>query len=123
MAESTRAGELNAELRRLASALFEHARRDASWRASTRAWIDVRYRNGCGSWIDKICIKTSDDRVAWLSTTNEIRLSLSRLGKLRHGDLPSGWCGLMLEVDSEGQCTATWNYDPNCAEDPSFLQG
>jgi hypothetical protein len=105
-------------IRRLGEVFFAWVQSQVQPGKWSRATLEVRYASDGSYWNDKVRVETADRGVVSIGTTDSIREMLAALNHLR---LVLGWYRLELRVGSDGRVTASYGYDPRCAEDPTFF--
>ncbi|MGE3803602.1 MAG: hypothetical protein AB7K24_02900 [Gemmataceae bacterium] len=105
-------------LRSLADALFQQAEshlQDQTWRAIA---LDVRFDHQGGfNYKIRAATASASPPITMPASMTLLVLSLDALRR----QLPQDqWHGFLLTVTADQQCEMTFNYDPNCADDPTF---
>jgi len=116
------AARLDAIIQPLARVVYEAAANELGepedWSSVT---LDVRYSSRDEGFIDKTRIELPDGRLMSLSLPVSATHQMIALGNAR----PMGkdrWYGFLLRITAAGSCMGEFNYDPACAEDPSFYE-
>lgn len=105
-------------LKPLAQAFYSAVRStNGDW---TAAILDVRFSTDEQGFIDKARVENRDGTLSSMKLPTEVVEHLNAL----FGARPTGedrWYGVLIRVTAAGGCGVTFNYDPNCADDPSFF--
>jgi hypothetical protein len=80
--------------------------------------IDVRFDHH-GGFNSKIRSVHSGDSVV-ITMPADLTLLVLSLDSLRRQLTQDMWHGFRLTVTADQQCEMMYNYDPNCADDPTF---
>jgi hypothetical protein len=122
MATTDDLARLDTIIRPLACVMFETVTGEfggvEDWSAAV---LDVRYSSRAGSFVHKVRVELSDGHLASLSLPVAATYHLIELGQAR----PAGkdrWFGFRFRITSAGNCKGEFNYDPACADDPSFFE-
>jgi hypothetical protein len=122
MATTDDVARLDAIIRPLAGMVYEAA---ANGSGGTEGWssvvLDVRYSTQVDSFIDKTRLELTDGRVVSLSLPVAATHHMIALGNARSTG-KDRWYGFLLRITAAGICKGEFNYDPNCADDPSFYE-
>jgi hypothetical protein len=110
--------DLQAGMRQLANAFAAWVRSQvgpaSAWR---EAKLEVRYAPDGSRWSDKMRVQTADRGTVSLGGNMEISQLLVALNRLRRA---LGWYSMTLRIDSIGNVTAEYGYDPAAVDDPAF---
>jgi hypothetical protein len=105
-------------LRSLARGLIRQGESELQRQPWLAIVLDVRFDHQ-GGFIDKIRAATSNGAVS-VSMPTDMALLVLSLDSLRCELLDDRWYGFRLTVSANQQCDMEYNYDPNCADDPTF---
>jgi hypothetical protein len=110
--------DMQAGMRQLADAFAAWVRAQvgpaSTWR---EARLEVRYAADRSFSDHKMRVQTVDRRTVSLGSNSEIPQLLVALNRLRRA---LGWYSMTLRIDSTGNATADYGYDPAAVDDPSF---
>jgi len=121
MAMVERLNEFDAKVRALGVALHAQVKREIGKKKWVCATLDVRFAQQGSSWLSKIRVTVPNSEMVSISVPADIQLILLDLNALRRASFSDEWYGLILEVNPQGNCTVSLNYNSQCAEDESFF--
>ena len=90
----------------------------SSWR---RAYLDARWSRDGDARIVKCRVDCSDGREECPWSPEEVGQLLSDLWNLRDEAIVGKWYGLVMTVYPDHNAELEFNFDSNCAADPSFF--
>ncbi|MEZ6143352.1 MAG: hypothetical protein R3B84_22520 [Zavarzinella sp.] len=84
------------------------------------AYLDVRGSTDGTSQSMKIRAVLSTGEVVSVKTNSLIEKIVGEVWRIKDEVFSPQWFGLRLDLSSNGECDAKYNYDPQCDEDDSF---
>jgi hypothetical protein len=122
MAKKPSLDEFNQHMANIAAMLipFVNAEiKDKHWKL---AYLDSRSA-GPGAQFKKLRVELSDGTVcSSLSTPMDATMTLHKALRIKDKVFDRKWHGIKLIVRPDGKYETQFNYDPDCASDPQFLQ-
>ncbi len=112
--------EFDDTIRRLGSLLHRAAREQMGRNDWEAAKLDVRISQNGRNQAAKFRIKLGTETVAKTHPPDEIDRYIDRMWELRPKVLANNWHGFLATVSRDGRCEVTFNYDPDCKNDPTF---
>src|SRR3712207_5665568 len=120
MSEDISSEDFDRLMREMAVDLFKSAKslvgQSASW---DRAILDVRSPKDGGSRLLKFRVQMGDGSVKGAHVSSKVTSLLREMWSIRDEIFPDRWFGLQLILPGNGECETIFNYDEQCADDPS----
>ena len=112
--------KFNKAQRDLGRALFEAAAASPVETAWQEAFLDARFPGNSSALFAKCRVRLATGNVVSIEAPDGTSTLLRKLWELRGSGPVRDWYGLVLVVVPDGNCRIDYNFDKDCAADPTF---